>query len=202
MVRNRKRLAIAVAALAFAVAVGVTTVRNFSQGSDRAAARSDDQAFGVDRSTAAAPPVTLERPDGTPLTLAELKGQVLFVNFWATWCPPCVEEMPSMLELGRELTSKYPNRFRMVAVSVDEGWPQVVQFFRGRLPPEALVARDHDMVATRAYYCTARGACPESFKFPETYIVDAAGRVVAYMVGPRDWSHPAARRVIERIIEG
>jgi thiol-disulfide isomerase/thioredoxin len=140
--------------------------------------------------------------DGTPLTLAELGGQVLFVNFWATWCAPCVEEMPSMLALARELGGKYPNRFRMVAVSVDEGWDEVLKFFDGRLPPEALIARDSDLVATRAYYCAARGACPESFKFPETYIVDAKGKVVAYMVGPRDWSNPAARRVLERIIEG
>jgi hypothetical protein len=110
--------------------------------------------------------------------------------------------MPSMLALARDLGGKYPNRFKMVAVSVDDGWDEILKFFDGKLPPEALIALDQDMVATRAYYCTARGACPESFKFPETYIVDAEGRVVAYMVGPRDWSDPAARRVLERIIEG
>jgi thiol-disulfide isomerase/thioredoxin len=200
MVGNRKNLAIGAAVAAFVVAVAISVVSGLRDSGAKAGR--DDEAFGVARASVPAPPITLERPDGTPLPLAELKGRVLFVNFWATWCPPCVEEMPSMLALGRELTSKYPERFRMVAVSVDEGWPEVMQFFRDQLPSEVLVARDHELAATRAYYCSARGACPESFKFPETYIVDATGRVVAYMVGPRDWSHPAARRVLERIIEG
>jgi thiol-disulfide isomerase/thioredoxin len=200
MVGNRKNLAIGAAVAAFVVAVAISVVSGLRDSG--AGARRDDEAFGVARASAAAPPITLERPDGTPLPLGELKGRVLFVNFWATWCPPCVEEMPSMLALGRELTSKYPDRFRMVAVSVDEGWPEVVQFFRGALPAEALVARDRDLAATKAYYCAARGSCPENFKFPETYIVDADGKVVAYMVGPRDWTDPAARRVLERIIEG
>ena len=62
--------------------------------------------------------------------------------------------------------------------------------------------RDPEQIATRAYYCAARGACPDSYKFPETYIVDREGRLVAYIVGPRDWSTPAARQFLERLIEG
>ena len=88
----------------------------------------------------------------------------------------------------------------MVAVSVDDGWPEVVQFFNGKLPDGVEWLRDPDQKVTREYYCTARGACPESFKFPETYIIDASGRLVSYVVGPRDWNDPAARAFLERLI--
>jgi thiol-disulfide isomerase/thioredoxin len=160
-------------------------------------------AFGIDRSDAVAPTVAVELPDGRPLVLSQLQGQVLFVNFWATWCPPCVEEMPSMAQLGQELSRRYPNKFRMVAISVDESWGEVAEFFGGQAPPALLVVRDPEQVATRAYYCAARGGvCPDSYKFPETYIVDREGRLVGYVVGPRDWSDPAARRFLERLIEG
>ncbi len=63
------------------------------------------------------------------------------------------------------------------------------------------VVRDPDATAARAYYCTARGYCPD-VKFPETYVVDRSGRIVAMMVGPRDWTDPAARRWLEFLIQG
>ena len=160
------------------------------------------QAFGIDRSNAVAPSTATELPDGRPVVLSQFKGEVVFLNFWATWCPPCRDEMPSMVQLGQELTRRYPNRFRMVAVSVDESWQDVAQYFNGQLPQGLLWVRDPEQIATRAYYCAARGACPDSYKFPETYIVDREGRLVAYIVGPRDWSTPAARQFLERLIEG
>jgi hypothetical protein len=105
-----------------------------------------------------------------------------------------------MLQLGRELSSRYPGKFRMVAVSVDDGWPEVNAFFGGKLPEGVTWLRDADQETTRAYYCQARGSCPDSFKFPETYVVDASGKLVSYVVGPRDWSDPAARAFLERLI--
>jgi thiol-disulfide isomerase/thioredoxin len=146
-----------------------------------------------------APPILGYTPEGKPFTLADARGQVVFVNFWATWCPPCREEMPSMLQLGRELASRHPGKFRMVAVSVDVGWPEVRQFFAGRLPQGIDVLLDPEQVVTKEYYCLARGGCPDSFKFPETYVVDASGKLVSFVIGPRDWSDPAALRYLERL---
>ncbi len=164
----------------------------------------EEDAFDIVRLSrpAPAPEFRLETRDGRPFSLGEVKGQVVFVNFWATWCPPCRDEMPSMLRLGRELERRHPGRFKMVAVSVDEGWDPIQQFFGGSPPVGIVVGLDRDQLATRAYYCAARGACPGSYKFPETYIVDRTGRLVAYVVGPRDWSEPAARRFLERLIGG
>src|SRR5512133_3382268 len=138
------------------------------------------QAFGIDRANVAAPAFELAALDGSRVSLAALRGQVVFVNFWATWCPPCREEMPSMVRLGEELMAKYPGKFRMVAVSVDEGWAPVREYFSappfGRPPGVLAIALDADQTVTRAYYCSARGFCPE-FKFPEPYIVDRNGKL-------------------------
>jgi peroxiredoxin len=147
-----------------------------------------------------APDFSLKDLRGQAVALADFKGKVLVLNFWATWCPPCREEMPSMLQLGRDLAARHPGKFRMVAVSVDDGWPEVLQFFAGRLPGGIDVLRDPEQTVTREYYCLARGGCPDSFKFPETYVVDASGNLVSYVVGPRDWNDPAARSFLERLI--
>ena len=163
----------------------------------------DEQAFThpVD---AAAPDVTVTGVDGKPIRLSTLRGQVLFVNFWATWCPPCLQEMPSMLQLGQALAKAHPGRFKMVAVSGDDGWEAVHAYFKqtfGGVPKELLLARDDGAKAAQGYYCTARGYCPD-VKFPETYIVDRSGKVLAMIVGPRDWADPGFRQWLEFVIAG
>jgi len=169
----------------------------------RPPAPSAAEAFGIDRANAPAPPIELAALDGTRFSLASALGQVVFVNFWATWCPPCRDEMPSMIRLGQELQARYPGRFRMVAVTVDEDLGAVREYFASPPfsgPPGGItVAHDVDQSVTRAYYCTARGFCPD-IKFPETYIVDKRGRLVAYVVGPRDWGSPAARAFLEGLL--
>jgi hypothetical protein len=91
----------------------------------------------------------------------------------------------------------------MLAVSVDDDLAAVRSFFAappfGGAPPGLAIARDAEQAVTRAYYTQARGFTPD-LKFPETYIVDKSGRLVAYVVGPRDWSDPAARAFLEALI--
>jgi thiol-disulfide isomerase/thioredoxin/glutaredoxin len=190
--------ALAAAAVAVVVVAGVLTWRTVTA-PERERARAE-QVFGIDRTNVPAPPIELPTMSGGRFSLAQARGKVVFVNFWATWCPPCREEMPSMVRLGQELERAHPGKFEMVAVSVDEQWAPVGEFFRGP-PPEAIeVTLDPDQLVTQAYYCAARGGCPESLKFPESYIVDPAGRLVAYVVGPRDWSNPAARKFLESLV--
>jgi thiol-disulfide isomerase/thioredoxin len=153
-----------------------------------------------------APVVDLATLDGKRFTLAASRGQVVFLNFWATWCPPCGKEMPSMVRLGQELARKYPGKFKMVAVSVDEEPGLVKQFFKqpaqgGRLPSDLTVAMDpHGQKATKQVYCAGRGACDDDLKFPESYIVDKAGRIAAFVIGDLDWSDPEARALLEKLI--
>lgn len=161
-----------------------------------------ERAFELTRiAPRAAPDLAVETGDGRTFSLADAKGQVLFVNFWATWCPPCRDEMPSMAWLGGELSREYPGKFKMVAVSVDDGWDVIHQFFGGAAPRDVLVALDRSQGTTRAYYCAARGGCPADYKFPESYIVDGRGRLVAFVIGPRDWTDPAALRYLRRLID-
>jgi thiol-disulfide isomerase/thioredoxin len=131
------------------------------------------------------------------------KGVVTFVNFWASWCPPCVEEMPSMLKLGSELAAAYPKRFRMVAVSGDDTWQAIDDYFKksfGGRPKWLEVVRDPDAAAARAYYCAGRGYCPD-VKYPETYLVDRTGRMAEMIVGARDWSSSDARQLLEGLLK-
>jgi hypothetical protein len=92
----------------------------------------------------------------------------------------------------------------MIAVSEDTGWPEIDEYFAksfGGPPPEVTLVLDPEGKGARAYYCGARGGCPD-IKFPETYIVDKSGRLVAYFVNGRDWTDPAARKFLERLIDG
>lgn len=151
-----------------------------------------------------APDVSVVTADGRRVKLSSRAGRVVLVNFWATWCPPCVQEMPSMLRLGAQLAAAHPGQFEMVAVSGDDSWDAVQEYFAksfGGVPPTLTVTRDPDAVAARAYYCAARGYCPD-VKFPETYVLDRSGTIVAMIVGPRDWSDPAARQWLEFLIGG
>jgi thiol-disulfide isomerase/thioredoxin len=155
-----------------------------------------------------APAIDLPTAGGKRFSLAEARGEVVVVNFWATWCPPCAKEMPSMVKLGQELTARYPGKFRMVAVSVDDQPGAVQQFFSakpfGGLPRDVVVALEPGAgEVTRGYYCRGRGACnPDEVKFPETYIVDRAGRIMAVVVGDIDWSQPTVRLYLETLIQG
>ena len=195
--RNRK-LTLAATALV-AAAIGIAAVRAYLV---RDRPDPDEAAFEIVRTNVPAPEITLTGSDARPFQLEQAKGEVLFVNFWATWCAPCREEMPSMIALARDLTRSHPGKFRMVAVSADESWEDVRRYFEqafGGTPPDITVARDPTGKAALAYYCSARGACPD-IKFPETYMVDGSGRLVAYVVSSRDWKAPVAREFLERLI--
>ena len=171
-----------------------------------AVSKADLERFGVERSAAVpAPPIELPTIDGARFSLASARGQVVLVNFWATWCPPCRVEMPSMLALGRELEAKHPGKFKMVAVSVDDGWDPVREFFAappylGSTAGATVVLDDASQSATMGYYCAARGGCPDSYKFPESYIVDKSGQLTSMIIGPREWSVPVARAYLEQLI--
>jgi thiol-disulfide isomerase/thioredoxin len=196
-----RRTKIALVAVAVLAVGGAAAVKAYD--ALVAQPRREEQAFQILRVDKPAPDVFLTGADGRPFAISQMKGEVVFVNFWATWCPPCIEEMPSMLALGRALEQSHPGKFRMVAISGDDDWHVVQDYFRsvfGGMPRELMVALDREGRAAQAYYCTARGFCPD-IKFPETYIIDKAGRLVAYVVAGRDWSDPAARRFLERLID-
>jgi thiol-disulfide isomerase/thioredoxin len=135
-------------------------------------------------------PRTLKLPgmNGGEIALDAYRGKVVFLNFWATWCPPCIEEMPSMRRLNAKLGSD--PRFVMVAVSADEGWPVVREFFL-KEPPSFQVALDKEGALAREYGTT---------KFPETYVI-VDGRIVGFIMGPRDWDTWYAEAYLRALID-
>ena len=191
---------IALVAIAAAVVGAAAAWKAYQARSRAAEVRAAAAQFEIDLTDAPAPPIELASMDGRRLSLAALRGKVVFVNFWATWCPPCRAEMPSMVALGRELEQRHPGQFVMLAISVDDGWGEIGGYFGGSPPQGITVALDTDQLVTRAYYCAARHACPDRYLFPESYIVDRSGRLVAYIVGPREWSEPSVRVFLESLL--
>ncbi len=135
-----------------------------------------------------APEFKLPAPNGKTVSLSDFRGKVVMVHFWATWCPPCVEELPTLAQLYGSLAGK---DFEMLAVSVDEGGAAAVTSFmhKNNLNLPVLLDTDH---ATASRYGT--------FKFPETYILDREGVVRYKVIGARDWRDPAALQLLQNLI--
>jgi len=125
-----------------------------------------------------APDFTLNTLTGEVVKLSDLKGQVILLNFWATWCPPCREEIPSMMRLNTAMAGK---PFRMLCVSIDDGGKVAVEeFFRtsGFSLPALM---DTDKRAGKLYGLTG---------VPETFVIDRNGVILKKVVGAMEWDRP------------
>ena len=124
----------------------------------------------------AAPDFTVQDSDRS-LKLSNFRGQIVVLNFWATWCPPCVEEMPSLVEMQRRLKAK---GVTVVAVSVDVDQGAYNQFLKDH-NVNLLTVRDSEQKSNNLY---------GTFKFPETYIIDRNGVMRRKFIGAVDWTAP------------
>jgi thiol-disulfide isomerase/thioredoxin len=122
---------------------------------------------------------------GGEVDLSALRGKTVLVNFWATWCPPCREEMPSLSRLAQSFD---PQTFEVVAVSVDDGWAPIDNFLA--TPKTAYrVAWDEGGTVSRTYGTT---------RFPESYLVDREGKLRLKFVGPRNWTDPNVASLLQQ----
>jgi thiol-disulfide isomerase/thioredoxin len=134
-----------------------------------------------------APPIALKTLDGEPFRLEQLRGKVVLVNFWATWCEPCIEEMPSMQKLRARLAGA---PFEIVAVNHQEGEARIRAFLQ-KVPLDFPIVRDTDGAVTRAWQARI---------FPSSYLVDAEGKIRYLLIGAADWTAPAAVRKVEALL--
>ncbi len=136
----------------------------------------------------AAKEFTVPTPDGKTLRLADYKGKVVFLNFWATWCPPCKEEMPAMERLYQRYKGK---GFVVLAVSVDaEGAPVVIPFVK-EYKFTFSIGLDPKMTLAERYGVRA---------LPTSFLVDKKGTLVALALGPREWNGKAAYTLVESLL--
>ncbi len=136
-----------------------------------------------------APPFTMATPSTQTVRLSDYLGQVVLLNFWATWCPPCRVEMPAI----ERLYVRFKDRgFVALAVSVDTAGAETVASFAAEERLTFPIALDPGMAVATRY--GVRG-------LPSTFLVDRRGRIRAIAVGPREWDGPDAYAVIETLLD-
>jgi peroxiredoxin len=124
-----------------------------------------------------APDFTLPALTQGSLSLHDFGRQVVVLNFWATWCPPCVEETPGLEKFAEQM---HAQGITVLSVSVDED-VGALQTFAAQQHLSFLVARNPDRSVANRY---------GTFQFPETYIIDQEGKVAEKLIGAVDWQDP------------
>ena len=121
------------------------------------------------------------------MSLSALRGHVVLLNFWATWCAPCEHEMPAMQRLHERLAA---DGFELLAVSVDTTDAEV-RAFRDRLGLSFPILLDPERKASTLY---------QTFRYPESLLIDRNGVVVERYVGPREWDEPLYMERIQELL--
>ena len=134
-----------------------------------------------------APQFTVTTDKGLRITPADFGGKVLVLVFWAAWCAPCVEEMPSLDQFAKETAD---SGVVVVGISVDRNeklYNNLLKRFRVSFQN----ARDPEANISAQY---------GTYKYPETYIIDKSGTVAQKIVGPRDWSDPVLKQYVKSLL--
>ncbi|MGB9715002.1 MAG: TlpA family protein disulfide reductase [Thermodesulfovibrionales bacterium] len=122
------------------------------------------------------------------LKLADLKGSVIFVNFWATWCPPCIEELPSIERLSKKFEGN-PD-FRMLTILYNDDINKVNYYMK-------------EMNYTFPVYLDSDGSAADKFGItgvPETFIIDKNGILRNKVIGPSEWDSPYVIELLSKLI--
>ena len=139
----------------------------------------------------AAPTLPIFDRAGAKTDLSKEKGKLFIIHFWATWCPPCVEELPALSRFWEEYKSR-PD-VRLYTISVDKDWPTIDAFLKKNPNAASSAPLYHDPNAATAHRFG-------STQYPETYIVNKSGRVLFRVQGPVSWSDPDVKSRIDQLI--
>lgn len=136
-----------------------------------------------------APEFTLVNMEGERVSLADYRGQVVVLNFWATWCPPCREEKPTMERLYQQFKD---DGLVFLAINVEENGHQVVSEYLMNNSFSFPILLDGKAEVQGLYGV---------FRYPESYIIDRDGTVVEHIIGGRDWMESSTYRKIESLLK-
>lgn len=134
-----------------------------------------------------APELNLPRHGGGSVDLAELRGRVVLVNFWAVWCPPCRKEMPSMERLSKMMAQR---PFTILAANAGET-PQQIQSFLNEVPLTFPILLDRDSERMKAW---------RVFVLPTSFLIDKQGQIRYSLSGHIEWDEPEAVAIIEKLL--
>jgi len=146
--------------------------------------------MGVDKLPQDTDPVEIRLQDinGNLVSLSDLRGRIVFLNFWTTWCPTCLIEMPSMEKLHQKFKGK---DFAMVTVNIQESDSQIKKFFN-----------KFNLTFTALLDTTGEVAIGFSIRaIPTTFILDKSGRTIGTIMGPREWDSNKAVALFEHLID-
>jgi peroxiredoxin len=135
-----------------------------------------------------APAFSLSLLDGSEVRLLDFKGKVVLINFWATWCAPCKEEMPSMERLWQKLKER---GFVVIAINQDRGSPKAARKFSNRLGFSFPVLLDPAGTTRRTYEVTG---------LPTSYIIKRDGKILGKVIGTRAWDGAESIEFFERLL--
>ena len=148
------------------------------------------KAYSLPTIGSAAPDFQLVDTTGGVRSLSAERGKVVLVNFWATWCPPCKEEMPSMEDLYLDFGG---SNFEILAVNVDDDGPAVMPGFLKDNPHTFPILFDTEFQARTLYGVSM---------FPETFIVDKNGIITRKIIGAIDWTSPKMLSYLNSLLKG
>jgi cytochrome c biogenesis protein CcmG, thiol:disulfide interchange protein DsbE len=132
-----------------------------------------------------APDFTVQDSDHK-VTLSQFRGQVVVLNFWATWCPPCVEETPSLIQMQTMLK---PRGVVVLAISIDADDAAYHKFLKD-YSVNMVTVRDEAQRVSKLY---------GTFGWPETYVIDRQGVMRRKFIGPVDWTSPEVRDYLSKL---
>jgi peroxiredoxin len=137
-----------------------------------------------------APDFKLPLTGGGEVKLSDLRGKVVLVNFWATWCPPCKAEMPSMERLYAQMKDR---GFELLAINAEVDGLEILPEFLQQHPHSFPIPVDTEGEVQAGYGV---------YRFPESFIIDRDGKIIEHIVGARDWADRATIEHFKALTEG
>ncbi len=155
-------------------------------------ALADSPGYGLEYiyGTPSAPPLSLSDLSGKTTNLSDLRGKVVVLNFWATWCPPCIKELPALSELQQQFDT---GKVNVLGVNLGEQPRAVQQFVNDFEPPIA--------------FKILLAPVPEDIAgwdikaLPQSYIINKSNQLEYSAIGPRDFAHPEMVRQIQKLVD-